>query len=231
MEMSASEGSDRVVSAAAGDSREKILAAAELLFARRGYAGVGMREVAEAVGLGKSSLFHHFRGKLALYEEVLARVLVRLAARVRPTLKLAGSPAERLELWSDALVEALAEHPHAARLCLRSILEEDPFPPQSQRDAMAFEEVLAELVQGFQRLVVEGVESGAFRPVSLAEITQTMIGITVYPFASGAFGESLLGGPLFASESVLRRKQEVRRFLNRGLAMEPSPTPASNSRS
>src|SRR5262245_20867341 len=33
-------------------SRDKILDAAEDLFARRGYAGIGMREVAEVAGLG-----------------------------------------------------------------------------------------------------------------------------------------------------------------------------------
>ena len=45
--------------------RDKILDAAEALFARRGFAGVGLSEIAEAVGLGKSSLFHHFQTKAA----------------------------------------------------------------------------------------------------------------------------------------------------------------------
>ena len=45
-------------------SRDKIYDAAEALFARRGYAGIGLREVAAEVGLGKSSLFHHFATEL-----------------------------------------------------------------------------------------------------------------------------------------------------------------------
>ncbi len=48
---------------AAPSSREKILDVAERLFSRGGYAGVGLREVAEQAGLGKSSLFHHFNTK------------------------------------------------------------------------------------------------------------------------------------------------------------------------
>ena len=56
-------------------ARDKILDAAEALFARRGYAGVGMSEVAEAVGLGKSSLFHHFPTKAQLYAAVADRIL------------------------------------------------------------------------------------------------------------------------------------------------------------
>ncbi len=43
--------------------REKILDAAEDLFARRGFSGVGLSEIAEAVGLGKSTLFHLVSGR------------------------------------------------------------------------------------------------------------------------------------------------------------------------
>ena len=63
-------------------SRERILDAAESLFARRGYAGVGLRELAEMVGLGKSSLFHHFASKPQLHAAVCARILSRIADRV-----------------------------------------------------------------------------------------------------------------------------------------------------
>ena len=56
-------------------SRDKILDAAEHLFARRGFAGIGLREVAEVAGLGKSSLFHHFRSKAELYAAVVGRIL------------------------------------------------------------------------------------------------------------------------------------------------------------
>ena len=67
-------------------SREKILEVAEALFAQRGFAAVGMREVAGAAGLGKSSLFHHFRSKALLYLAVLGRVLDRIAQRLDPVL-------------------------------------------------------------------------------------------------------------------------------------------------
>ena len=57
------------------NSREKILEVAEALFSRSGFSGVGMREVAEQAGLGKSSLFHHFASKQALFFEVVGHVL------------------------------------------------------------------------------------------------------------------------------------------------------------
>jgi len=106
-------------------SRDKILDAAEHLFAQRGYAGVGLREVAEAVGLGKSSLFHHFKNKPELYAAVCGRILTRIGSRLGEALARGGSPVERLERLLDELVDVLAGHPNDARLLLRSLFEDD----------------------------------------------------------------------------------------------------------
>lgn len=205
-------------------SRDKILDVGEALFARRGYAGVGLREVAERVGLGKSSLFHHFRSKGSLYLSVLQRVFERIDERVRPSLDGAGTPAERLERCVGALIDALAEHPATARLLLRGLFEDDDLPADSEAELAETERSLERLVGRLLGLVREGVESGAFRPVSPAHVLQTLIGAVVYHFASGEFGEGLTGGPLFSSDAVRRRKDEINQMLRRGLA--PDPTPA-----
>ena len=86
----------------APSSRDKILDVAEELFARRGFSGVGMSEVADAVGLRKSSLFHHFRSKSQLYFEVQGRVLRRIRERLDPVVKLTADPMEKLDRLIDA---------------------------------------------------------------------------------------------------------------------------------
>jgi AcrR family transcriptional regulator len=204
-------------------SREKILDAAEALFARRGFAGIGMRELAEVVGVSKSTLFHHFANKSDLYHEVLLRVLGRISERVAPILARSGSASERLDCWLDALIDALAEHPSTARLLLRGLFEEDEFADENGAAARAGEQAIAELIEGFQSLVRFGISAGEFRELSLAHVTQVLIGATVYHFASGEFGEALLGAPIYSAESVRRCKQEVSAFLRLGLA-----APAAN---
>jgi TetR/AcrR family transcriptional regulator len=96
-------------------TRERILDAAEALFARGGLAGVGMREIAQASELTPASLYNHFAGKQALYEAVLERGL-------RPLFDLLESLAPR-ELGADAIdgivaaiMEHLARRPHLPRL-------------------------------------------------------------------------------------------------------------------
>lgn len=65
---------------------ERILDAAEDLFAERGYAGTTIRDVSAAVGIRNPSLYNHFPSKDALYAAVLERgispVLAALSAVV-----------------------------------------------------------------------------------------------------------------------------------------------------
>ena len=54
-----------------GEARAKIIEAAYKLFYRRGYARVGVDEIAAAAGVTKRTLYYHFQSK----DDVLARVL------------------------------------------------------------------------------------------------------------------------------------------------------------
>ena len=58
--------------------RQLIVAAAADLFSRSGYAGVGMGDVAEAVAIGPSALYRHFRGKQDLLAAVVGGALTTL---------------------------------------------------------------------------------------------------------------------------------------------------------
>lgn len=198
-------------------SREKILDVAERLFARGGYAGVGLREVAKQVGLGKSSLFHHFKSKDQLYCEVLARVLGRIRLHLDPVLKAEIGPARKLVRWVEALVDALAEQPTTARLLMRELVEEEQFRPGELPEAAAAEANLTGILRGIRDLLEEGVARGIFRSVSVPQTVQTLIGATVYHFASGEFGDTLLGRPLLSAEAIKVRKQELVSMLQFGL--------------
>jgi AcrR family transcriptional regulator len=55
--------------------RQLIIAAAAELFSRKGYAAVGMGDVAEAVAIGPSALYRHFRGKRDLLAAVVGDAL------------------------------------------------------------------------------------------------------------------------------------------------------------
>jgi AcrR family transcriptional regulator len=197
-------------------SRDKILDVAEHLFARRGFAGVGLSEVAEGTGLGKSSLFHHFRSKAELYAAVIGRILGRIEATLLRALAQGGDPVARLDRLMDAFVDELAAHRTHARLLLRSLFEDDELAGDlpEERDA---NDTLRRITAAMAQLLREGMSTGAFRLASVTHTLQSLIGITIYHFASGEFGDELIGRPVFSAAEVKRRKQEIRALLHGGL--------------
>ncbi|MFQ6397221.1 TetR/AcrR family transcriptional regulator [Nocardia sp. KC 131] len=79
--------------------RELIVRAAADLFYRKGYATVGMGEVARAVAIGPSALYRHFRGK----QDLLATVVGNALEAVDVTLAAASSSDVGVRLAAFAL--------------------------------------------------------------------------------------------------------------------------------
>jgi AcrR family transcriptional regulator len=101
------------------DTEQRILAAAERLFAELGYAGTRTAEIARAAKLTERTLFKHFPDKRALLERLLAPAL---AAAATPPPASAASFA----VWFETLIRqrlvAAQARPHALRLVLVELL-------------------------------------------------------------------------------------------------------------
>ncbi|HZR82600.1 MAG TPA: TetR/AcrR family transcriptional regulator [Candidatus Binatia bacterium] len=200
-------------------SRDKILDAAEALFAKRGYAGVGLRELAEVVGLGKSSLFHHFKNKPELYAAVAARILGRIETRLVRSLAAGGTPIERLERLLDDLIDLLAANPNYARVLLRSLFEDDDLAGEMPEEIEAHRAIESSMGMMGQ-LLREGMSAGQFRAVNVQHLLLTLVGQVVFPFASGDFGLEILGRDIFDPAEVKRRKKELRDLLRFGVVAQ-----------
>jgi TetR/AcrR family transcriptional regulator, transcriptional repressor of aconitase len=55
--------------------RQELVHQATQLFTKQGYAALGMREIATALGISKSALYHYFPSKEALFNAVVAAVM------------------------------------------------------------------------------------------------------------------------------------------------------------
>ncbi len=82
--------------------RREICAAARKVFSRRGLEGTGLGHVAEAVGMGRSSLYHYFPDKASLVRALIREQLEEEEALFASALRAAGSPLERIERLMSA---------------------------------------------------------------------------------------------------------------------------------
>ena len=61
----------------AKDTKQRILDEALVMFAERGYEGTNMRELAQALGLGKSALYKHYTSKEDIWNSMLDQIEAR----------------------------------------------------------------------------------------------------------------------------------------------------------
>ena len=202
------------------DTRTKMLEVAEREFARDGYAGAHLQRIAGQVGVQKTALYYYFESKAALYEAVLARMLEAFDETVTEALARAGTPEERLRQLLDALNDLLAERRTYSQLLIRIFVDRVEIPGER------LEPLIERVVGRVLRFHREGVLAGAFVKLSPRHFFQTLLGATVFHFASGEFGAVVLGvDDLFTHSAVAWRRDEVRRFFLRAVLPEPPEEP------
>jgi AcrR family transcriptional regulator len=135
--------------------RERLLRAAALEFAQRGYRGASSDTVSRRAAMSKATFYEHFANKeecmLALYDysvEVLTSAMAQ-AAHDAPR----GDAAERMRAGTRAFLTALAENPEAAQTLLVEIIGAGPRAAQ-RRD---------EILQGFAAVLLAENEAAAQR--------------------------------------------------------------------
>lgn len=94
-------------------TKERILGAAEELFARHGFEGASLRQLTAAAGVNLAAVNYHFGSKDRLIEEVFRRRLDQLNGRRMAALqKIAGEPDTTVENVLAAFIVPALELSH-----------------------------------------------------------------------------------------------------------------------
>jgi len=96
--------------------RGEIRAAARRVFSRRGVAGTGLTHVAEAAGMGRSSLYHYYPDKASLVRDLLREVMSEEEAFFAAAVQGEGTPLQRAERLAALLAGMLEEWTTVGRM-------------------------------------------------------------------------------------------------------------------
>jgi TetR/AcrR family transcriptional regulator len=108
------------------DTRERIIDAAQEIFARDGFVGATMQEIADKVGIQRPSLFYHFRNKEALFVAAHEQVFARIEPVFRESLVPDGDPFVQLDRVTRTVLAVMAEQPGFARMVARTAVDRHP---------------------------------------------------------------------------------------------------------
>lgn len=100
-----------------GYDTQALLVVAVAVFTERGYDGATMEDIAAALKISKSSIYHHVSGKQEILSRALARALDALEAVLAAARESAQEPAARLEqVVRDSIGVLIAELPFVTLL-------------------------------------------------------------------------------------------------------------------
>ena len=150
---------------------ERIRHAAAALFREKGFNGTSMRELATAVGLTKSSLYHHYPSKQALLAEIIEVTMSRVTPLVRDIAASDLPAAERLRrALALHTIESIHERDYVA--CFR---EEGRYLSST---FMATHRHKRDEYEGlFQAMIEQGIESGELPAQDSTLATMAVLGM------------------------------------------------------
>jgi AcrR family transcriptional regulator len=171
-------------SAAARDAlANEVLAKAVQLFADRGVAGTTLKDVADAIGLSRTAIYHYFPSKEALLETLVAEVSVT-AARIFDDVRARSdlAPLARVREAARELVLWATSRRLEFRLMDRS---ENELPPLIAKHHGAAKR---HVLRGMIELIDDAIRAGEARPVDSQTAAFAIIGMcnwTAWWYAPG----------------------------------------------
>lgn len=171
--------------------RDELLDLAATMFAERGMRATTVRDIADSAGILSGSLYHHFKSKEQMVEEVLRDFLDWLFGRYQEVVDTEPNPLERLKGLFMTSFEAI-EHRHA-----QVVIYQDEAKRLSSLPQFDFVDIRnKEQRTMWLDLLNEGIEQGCFRPDIDVDVVYRFIRDTTW--VSVRWYQP--GGPLTAEE-------------------------------
>jgi TetR/AcrR family transcriptional regulator len=160
-------------------SNDRILKKALALFSEKGYDATSVREICEAAGITKPTLYHFYGSKEGVYRAIVHGALERFRAELVLAVTIEGSLRERLVRMARAYVLSTLQEPDLARFIIALIHN----PPQSA-PATDF--------LGFYQGILDALAGAIDEAVARGEVQPGPMDVRLLVFM-GALGEAIHG--------------------------------------
>ena len=149
--------------------RHEIFGATVNLFLKNGFRETSMREIAEAAGMGKSSLYDYFKTKDDILLWAMEDEILDLTAAVR---EIANHPDLAIERLRQAMKKHLENLVTSKEFYLKLSFEVQRLTIESQKRIQVLRHAYQDMIR---QLIDEGIQEGSFRQVDSLLVTRLLI--------------------------------------------------------
>ena len=206
--MNAPETTSNVSSTAANsgpDARERILSAAETLFAVRGFEGVSTTQIAKVAGITQPLIHYHFKNKEALWKATVTQLFGRMLQGFSADIQALNHDDDRRRMVEmiRCYVSYVARYPQFGQFILREGVQASP-----RLDWMV-EEWLKPMLNPFRELYGKGVTQGWLRDIPFPQMIMIVTASASHFFSMAPLVNSLYDIDATSPEQVLAHSDAV----------------------
>ncbi|MBI5420053.1 MAG: TetR/AcrR family transcriptional regulator [Deltaproteobacteria bacterium] len=106
------------------DTRERLAVVAVKLFSEKGYTGTSIRDIAKAMGMSISNIYHYSGSKEGVFMEALRRAVEMLLKELRFVSDLDLPPIVRIKLMIERHLRYVADNNELARIFVIELLQD-----------------------------------------------------------------------------------------------------------
>jgi TetR/AcrR family transcriptional regulator len=194
---------------------QRIVAAAERIFAERGLAGARTDEIAKAARVNKALLYYYFGSKANLHRFVLESLFSQLLVAVELAPAAGSLPRQQLLAYVNGYFDFVSSHPNYPRLVQREVMN------SGKHLAWIVEHYFRPLHHRLSRAIETGIAAGEFRRVDAHHTVLTIIAMTVFYFAAAPVLSQIWGRNALRPQAVAARRRALLDFLEHGLFRRP----------
>jgi AcrR family transcriptional regulator len=166
------------------ETRQRILQAAQHLFASRGYDGTTTRDLAQAAGVAEGTLFRHFENKKSILIEVATHGWVEILTDLLTELSEMGSYKAVAQVMRRRMMR-MRENADLMRVCFM----EAQFHPEL-RDRIQ-SEVILKMTDVAEAFFQTAMDRGIYRQINPKIVAQVFLGM----FAVAGFSHETIMEP------------------------------------
>lgn len=190
---------------------QRIVAAAEKIFAEQGLDGARTDAIARSARVNKALLYYYFRSKEDLHRFTLETLLGQMRMQVGAAMGESAAPRDRLVSYVNGFFDFAAAHPNYPRLVQREVIG------RGQSLHWIVQVYFGPLYRRLSAIIRSGIARGEFRRVDPQHTTVTLIAMTVFYFAAAPVLAELWHCNPLAPARVAARRRSVLDFLQHGL--------------